>query len=561
MDRRRLELLLHRYFDQLLEPAERIELEAMLLSDPAARERFWELARFNALIRSWGEMQCGSQEAENFIFQPLPAAREIREPVLLKLKRLRRWWIPITAAAFGVIMALAVLRVGLAPNSPSPGSAVRPEFSGVARVTRLYQAKWAADNAGLQPGQALNPGWLRLKEGAAEIEFSRGARVVLQGPAELLLISENEAFLRNGKLNAVVPPPAHGFKVNAPGFDVVDHGTQFGCIVGTDGLAEVHVFAGVISWEPHDAGISSREMKAGQALKISGPQVQAVSANPALFLTEDDLARLDAWQNESLRLQHNPAGLVYLDFQNADEAANTVPNLAQHAPADSDARVIGCKFVAGRFPGKTGVEFTNAHDRLRLTVPGKYDALTFLTWVRIDALPLDQASLAMTESFTTGEVHWFVHYNGCFGLGIHTKLPNDTSGWALAETPPGVLSTNLGSWIMLATTFDRITGKVTHYLNGKPIATGEITTAHMPLHLDTFEIGNWGVSANDPRMTAPRRGHPGDMVRNLNGCMDEFAILNATLRPEDIQQLYREGRPGDLSNQTANRADGASNNQ
>ena len=96
---------------------------------------------------------------------------------------------------------------------------------------------------------------------------------------------------------------------------------------------------------------------------------------------------------------------------------------------------------------------------------------------------------------------------------------------------------------MLASVFDRTTGKATDYLNGRPVATGEIVTAHTPLHLDTFEIGNWGVSAKDPRMATPRHGRPGDMVRNLSGCMDEFAILATALKPEDIQRLYYEAAP------------------
>ena len=542
MDSQRLELLLHRYFDQLLEPAERVELEAMLMTDPAARERFWDMARYNALIRSWGEMECGCQEAKNFNLQPLPVAQEYKEPLIAKLQRLRRWWIPITAAAFGVIMALLVIHASFMPTPSASSATNKSRFSGVATVTRLYQVKWATKHGGVQLGQVLDSGWLRLEKGAVELEFARGARVVLQGPAELQLISENEAFLRNGKLNAVVPPPAHGFTINTPEFSVVDHGTRFGCFIRTDGLAEVHVFTGVVSWEPRDKEISGRELTASQALKISDRQVQTIPADQSLFLTEDELARLDTWQDESLWLQHNPAGLVYLDFQNADKRAAIVHNRAQAAQADSDASIIGCKFVAGRFPGKAGIKFNNANDRLRLTVPGNYDALTFLAWVRIDALPPDQASLAMTESFTAGEVHWFVHFDGSFGLGVHTKLPNDANGWEFVKTPPGIISTNLGSWIMLASTFDRTTGKATDYLNGQPVASGEITTAHMPLHLDTFEIGNWGVSANDPRMTAPRRGHPGDMVRNLDGCLDEFAILSTALQPEDIQRLYHGGR-------------------
>lgn len=534
MDNQRLDLLLHRHFDQLLEPGERAELELMLLNDAAARERFWEMARCNALIRFWGETECGRQEAQNLEPQPLPASPSgYREPMLLKLRRLRRWLIPVSAVAFGVIVALAGFRFMFARFSSASDLAV---------VTRVYHAKWAAGAGNFQPGQTLKRGWLRLEEGAVQIEFSRGARVVLQGPAELQLVSKNEAFLRSGKLNAAVPVPAHGFRITTPEFSVVDLGTKFGCIVGTNAQAEVHVFVGAVSWKPGGKGTSGRQLTANQALKISGQQAQSIPSDQSRFLSEDELTRL-AWREASSWLQSNPDGLVYLDFENANGQTPAVHNRAENAPNKSEVNVSGCNFVAGRFPGKTGVQFNTVKDRLRLTVPGNHDTLTFLAWVRIDALPLTQASLAMTESFALGEVHWYVHYDGSFGLAVHTKLPNSPSGWEFVQTRPGVISTNLGSWIMLASVFDRTTGKATDYLNGQPVATGEIVTAHTPLHLDTFEIGNWGVSPKDPRMATPRHGRPGDMIRNLSGCMDEFAILATPLKPEDIQRLYHEGCP------------------
>ncbi len=529
MDSGRLELLLHRYFDELLEPDERIELESMLLDDPAARRQFWDMAHCNALIRYWGEMEFGYREAENFKFQPVPVVEKRRESISDKLQRIRHWLMPITAAALGVIIATTGLYVAFFKSSK------------VATVTRLYQAQMAAGSGNLRVGQVLNRGWIRLADGAVEIELSQGARVVVQGPTELQLVSKNEVFLRNGKLNAVVPPPAHGFKVGTAGFSVVDHGTKFGCIVGADAGAEVHVFAGIVSWAPSGSGIPSRELTASQALKITGSQVESIPANQALFLSGDELARQDA-EKASRWLQGNSNGLVYLDFENAGGVGHIVHNYAQNAKT-SDVKMAGCKFVDGRFPGKTGIEFKNVNDHLRLTVPGEFDALTYLTWVRLDGLPPDQASLAMTESFTIGEVHWFVHYDGSFGLGIHTKLPNNANGWQFIQTAPGTLSTNLGSWIMLASTFDRTTGRATDYLNGKRIATRTIPTAHVPLHLDTFGVGNWGVSPKDPHITAPRRGHPGDTIRNLNGRLDEFAILATALSSDEIQRLYREGRP------------------
>jgi hypothetical protein len=554
MDEKRLELLLHRYFDQLLEPAERNELESMLLTSAAAREQFWNMARCNALIRFWGESECGRREAENHSFQIPPAACEAGRPRAFAPRRAWHWWIPISAAALFVFVAFMGYRDAVVRTPPAPSPASKLESKGVATVTRISRAKWAEGLEEIQLGQVLNRGWLRLEEGAVQIEFSRGARVVLEGPAELQLVSKNEAFLRSGKLNAIVPPPARGFKVVTPEFSVVDHGTEFGCIVGTNGQAEVHVFSGAVSWKPSANGVSGWELKGSQALRISDQRIQSIPAKRSLFLSEKELTRLDAsrqldrldaWKNSSRWLREHPDGLVYLDFENENSRTHILHNRARNAQTNSEVSVIGCNLVDGRWRGKTGGEFSGVDDRLRLTAPGKFDALTYLAWVRVDALPPIQASLAMTESFTKGEVHWYIRHDGSLGLGVHNNdLPNYEHGWRLFNTQPGVISKNLGLWIMVATVFDRNSGSVTHYLNGRPIASGMIM-ARMPLHLDTFEIGNWGVRAADPRLAAQDRDEHGDVPRNLDGRLDEFAILATALQPEDIQRLYLEGRPGE----------------
>src|ERR1041385_2628365 len=68
----RLQILLQRYFDQLLTTEERQELERILLASPQAREQFWESARWNAALRQWGEAEWGRCDAEDLKIVPLP---------------------------------------------------------------------------------------------------------------------------------------------------------------------------------------------------------------------------------------------------------------------------------------------------------------------------------------------------------------------------------------------------------------------------------------------------------------------------------------------------------
>jgi hypothetical protein len=67
-----------------------------------------------------------------------------------------------------------------------------------------------------------------MKSGIAQIEFYQGARVLIEGPAELQLVSSGEATCTRGKLSANVPPQAKGFRINTPKGTIVDLGTEFG---------------------------------------------------------------------------------------------------------------------------------------------------------------------------------------------------------------------------------------------------------------------------------------------------------------------------------------------
>ena len=86
-------------------------------------------------------------------------------------------------------------------------------------------AEW--ENTGLptRAGTPLPPGPLRLKSGLAQIEFYSGATVIVQGPAELELLSANSVYCTRGKLRATVPPQAHGFTIRTPKLELVDRGT------------------------------------------------------------------------------------------------------------------------------------------------------------------------------------------------------------------------------------------------------------------------------------------------------------------------------------------------
>ena len=55
---------------------------------------------------------------------------------------------------------------------------------GVAVVTQSYDIRWAGETQ-LQVGSSVSPGTVELLSGLIQLEFYRGAVVVVEGPAEL----------------------------------------------------------------------------------------------------------------------------------------------------------------------------------------------------------------------------------------------------------------------------------------------------------------------------------------------------------------------------------------
>jgi hypothetical protein len=435
----------------------------------------------------------------------------LREKVVAFPVRKARPFLRWLAAAAAIVVALFVVPLFF-PKDDAP----------LGVLTQSVAADWMG--TALQPGQKLAPGWLRLRAGVVKIEFARGARVVLEGPAELRLVTDNEGFLQSGKLRAFVPQAAHGFMIRGEGFSAVDRGTEFGVIAGA--RPEVHVLAGTVAVH----GETERLLAKTEGVRFSAGEMEAIPANAALFLSEENVARMEA----SAALSAHPAALVHYDFRTK---GGTMANLV--AGHDITAGVTGCTTAEGRWPGASALDFRSRDARVRFTVPGEMRSLTLLAWVRVDSLPNVQSSLMMGGSELPGEVHWYLHREGFLGFAV--IAPDEA--WRTAHTPVLLRRELFGKWLFLAVTFDGATGMATHYFNGRAVASQVLTNVR-PLCLRTVEVGNWGVSPGST-LRASRRvlKEPAGFVRNLHGRVDEFAILSAPLSAAEIQRLYEIGRP------------------
>lgn len=541
MNDERTQILLQRYFDQLLTADERAELSSMLLASSRARDEFWEFARWNALIRQWGEAEWGRRDAESLALRPLAPSKGASPQKIVPFPRRTVKWGAVAMAA----AALIAIFIGLSGIIPWK-KRVRPIT--VAVLTHSADAVWADASEARQRGESLAAGWLHLKSGAVQIEFSRGASIVLEGPADLQLLNDNAAFLDHGKLRAQVPEPAHGFTVRTDKFSVVDYGTEFGCNLPLVGAPEVHVFNGLVGLQAAQA--EERKLRQNQAVAVTNQDLWDIPARRDQFLSDEELARrerdsvrgrLIAWRAGSKLLSEHPATLLHLDFEAEHGWSRNLPNRAWRAVPLSPASMVGCHLSEGRWPGKGAVEFTRPEDRIVMTLPGGYESMTLLAWVRVDGLPDRPQSLVMGDGLATGDVQWSITPDGELCFGVHIGKAGDPSGWRWHRTAPIFTSDKFGAWVSVAAVYDNATDTVTHYFNGVPIGADRLGVRAL-LQLETFEIGNWALHDDDQSRASVFPRSPWDRSRNLQGRMDELAIFSAPLGAEEIHNFFEIGR-------------------
>ncbi|MEN1678138.1 MAG: FecR domain-containing protein [Planctomycetota bacterium] len=185
-------------------------------------------------------------------------------------------------------------------DAGAQADAAEPLEESIATVVRLTEVEFADDSATVSEGETLlGDAAVRFESGLIEIEFRRGAVVVLEGPAEFVAVNDNAGLLHQGRLAAVVPPWADGFRVDTPKLQVIDRGTQFAVSVDENRNVDVAVTRGAV--DVADAGDTNpqslRRINAGGAVRSEDGNVDAIRQDATLVRLADELPpRPDASQ-------------------------------------------------------------------------------------------------------------------------------------------------------------------------------------------------------------------------------------------------------------------------
>ncbi|HLH52095.1 MAG TPA: LamG-like jellyroll fold domain-containing protein [Verrucomicrobiae bacterium] len=504
-------------------------LNELLRSNPAARDSYLFQVELHSRLASNPDLFCDFQnvsesraaDRENVIALP---------PVRAKGKG--RLMQTLAAAA-----CLALVAGGIALfkwSQPGNASTNTP----VAMLTRTVDARWGSKTHPPRVGSALEKGTFQLQSGLAQIVFYSGARLAMEGPVELRLVSENEAVCVSGRVLAEVPAPARGFRLRTGQLSVVDLGTSFG-VNASHSQTEVHVFKGKVELLPGKTGEQS--LAEGQAALIQGSDLpQLMAASPEAFSSmfefqelslASEALRYDQWRLSSAQLNRDPSLVLRFDFDNLDDSDWTLANKAARTGLAEDGVIVGCQRAEGRWREKTALEFQSVNDRVRLVVPNEFRALTLSVWVCLKGLDRDFNSLFMSDGFDAGTVHWLIRRDGVLGL---TLFGPRFGKFQIVASPPVPSLENLGVWQHLAVVIDGRAHEVVHYVNGLPVGRHTLKL-DPPFRVGSAELGNWNArSGPDPEPS---------LIRNLSGSLDEFELFSRALTDAEIRDLYLKGKP------------------
>jgi len=517
--------------------AEMVALNQLLRAEPRARDEYLLQVELHSRLASNPDLfsppesLAVTQEPGTIVTNDCPG---LFASMPIGGKGQRKWAATLAVAACVALLAVGAWSLWLrGPTTPTGSTS-----SAVAMLTRTVEARWVTNASRQRIGGALDPGWLRLESGLAQVVFYSGSRVVIEGPAELRLVSPNEAFLKDGRLLAEVPTPARGFHLNTEEVEITDLGTSFGAEVA-GGHTEVHVFNGEV--ELRTKAGQTQTLTETQAIRIQEevPPLR-LAAHEAGFRSmfefqkqssASEALRYEQWQFTTAQRVEDPCLVVYLDFENFSTAVWLLRNTAVNGGAAPEAIIVGCSRAEGRWREKQALEFQTVNDRVRLVVPGEFDSVTFSLWVCVMGLDRQFNSLFMCDGFAPGTVHWLIRHDGVLGVTVFGHGPGN---FQILASPPVIGLDQIGRWSHLAVVLNGQDRQVVHYLNGSPVSRHRLKLG-LPFRIGAAELGNWNAQSGPNPAPA--------LIRNLSGSLDEFSLFNRALTEAEVRELYLEGKP------------------
>jgi hypothetical protein len=511
-----------RALDGQLRPEERAAFTSRLSDDVDKRRQFVQICLHSCAL---SEVLSLSQQTAA---EPVRAAPGDGPPTRQRWKS----WLPWMVAAAACLVAMLSW---VAPRNPAqrarpvdravketapPRPLEHPEV--VALLVNEADARFAA---GLAPeGVRFGVGTYRLTAGAVHLRFSSGADVVMSAPARFSVDGPLALTLAEGNLRAIVPEPAHGFTVKAPGVDYEDLGTEFGVAVGANhAVSEVHVFEGRVDVKT-PAGVRMSSVELGESVRVTNGKVGPVGESDADRFPTIGSIHLQHWQGFQQTLQADPTLVHYYPFVEDREDDHLLRDRADRG-TPAHGRIHNARWVSGRWPGKQALLFDGDGDRVELLVPGQFRQLTLAAWVKVDRFDYEFATILNSDAREPGNIQWQLSRSGGFWMAV-SKFSLKRRRIAGGDVP-------MGRWVHVAMVVDADHQRVESYLDGQLADEAKSAPVDIPLVPGPCHMGEWWHQIKSTPL--PKRG--------FRGRIDELAIWKRALGPDEIRELAASGRP------------------
>lgn len=412
----------------------------------------------------------------------------------------------------------------------------------VAVVSKLVNAVWKSDQTAFGAGSIVSPGWLRLDSGMARIQFFSGVNVVIEGPTDFMIVGHNRAYCSSGNIQIEVPEQAQGFTINVPQMTVIDRGTAFSMLVGSE-TSEVRVIKGKVDLTEIPGGLE--QLHEGDAAVVDSEgmvrrfRIEEAGATLAQTFDEAVLASQNdlflKWQETRREIARNPTTLVYFDMEFLSNNDYRLLNNAEIGKRIvGDGIVVGCQKGKGHLPQKESLEFRQISDRVRFHIPNRLFSFTIMTRIRVDSVDRLFHCILSSEDRSAGKISWTIcrenSPNGVPYLRFSVYGKEDET--VHYDTDAYFVSSRLGQWIELAVVVNDVDKTVSQYADGRLL--NRLPLKHvLPVQIGRAELCNWSSFPEDATY----------QVRHFSGGMDELIIFSDSLSRKEIRQFHQSYSP------------------
>jgi hypothetical protein len=330
---------------------------------------------------------------------------------------------------------------------------------------------------------------------------------------------------------------------------IIDYGTEFSVRVSGD-TTDFTVLDGEVGLLQDERpeirftrGDSLRVRSALGKPEVLKNPIRVMSSSTASREAQQSLSIQEARWETSLQEWLRDPRLVACYRGPSEKQSRVLENLADGGVTATQAAVVGATACVNRW-GQEGraFDYTRFGSRSRVALPETMSDISFVCWLKINSLNNLFNSIFLTDGHEEGEPHWQILRDGRIFFSVKHPHRKGTSWRQMVFYSPPIWRDEMsGDWNMLAVTYDRKAGKVTHYFNGKQISL-ELIPDHARvsrINISAASIANWAepnpLYRTDEEFTC----------RNLNGSVDEVFIFDGVLAASEIATMYSQSSGGE----------------